>query len=111
MCDEKSFSDMVEYALRTGGVSRREFGALTLSAGVTFALPPVANAADTTESEVEIKTPDGTADAYFVNPSAGKHPAVLVWPDGVGLLLGLAIFRLIALVMTGIPLLRELKKG
>jgi hypothetical protein len=37
--------------------------------------------------------------------------AVLVWPDGVGLLLGLAIFRLIALLMTGIPLLRELKKG
>ena len=85
MCDEKSFSDMVEYTLRTGGVSRREFGALTLSAGVTFALPPVANAADTTESEVEIKTPDGTADAYFVNPSAGKHPAVLVWPDIFGL--------------------------
>jgi len=37
--------------------------------------------------------------------------AVLFWPDGVGLLLGLAIFRLIALVMTGIPLLKELKKA
>jgi hypothetical protein len=37
--------------------------------------------------------------------------AVLFWPDGIGLLLGLAIFRLIALVMTGLPLLRELKKG
>lgn len=36
--------------------------------------------------------------------------AVLLWPDGIGLLLGLAIFRLIALVMTSIPLLRELKK-
>jgi hypothetical protein len=35
--------------------------------------------------------------------------AVLFWPDGIGLLLGLAIFRLIALVMTGIPLLKELK--
>jgi hypothetical protein len=35
--------------------------------------------------------------------------AVLLWPEGVGLLLGLAIFRLIALVMTGIPLLQELK--
>lgn len=35
--------------------------------------------------------------------------AVVFWPDGVGLLLGLAIFRLIALVMTGIPLLKELK--
>ena len=35
--------------------------------------------------------------------------AVLFWPDGVGLLLGLAIFRLITLVMTTIPLLKELK--
>jgi len=36
--------------------------------------------------------------------------AVVWWPDGIGLLLGLAIFRLIALVMTTIPLLRELKE-
>jgi hypothetical protein len=35
--------------------------------------------------------------------------AVVFWPDGIGLLLGLAIFRLIALVMTTIPLLKELK--
>jgi ATP synthase I subunit len=34
---------------------------------------------------------------------------VLYWPYGIGLLLGLAIFRLIALVMTTIPLLKELK--
>ena len=85
MCDEKSFSDMIEYTLRTGGVSRREFGALALGAGVTFALPTVANAAQTTESEVEIKTADGTADAYFVHPTAGKHPGVLIWPDIFGL--------------------------
>ena len=36
--------------------------------------------------------------------------AVVFWPNGIGLLLGLAIFRLIALVMTGIPLLKELKR-
>jgi len=36
--------------------------------------------------------------------------AVAFWPDGIGLLLGLAVFRLIALLMTGIPLLKELKK-
>ena len=35
--------------------------------------------------------------------------AVAFWPAGIGLLLGLAIFRLIALVMTTIPLLKELK--
>ncbi len=37
--------------------------------------------------------------------------AVVFWPNGIGLLLGLAIFRLIALVMTGLPLLKELKQG
>ena len=36
--------------------------------------------------------------------------AVFFWPDGIGLLLGLALFRLVALVMTGVPLLKELKK-
>ena len=35
--------------------------------------------------------------------------AVMFWPDGIGLLLGLGVFRLIALVMTTIPLLKELK--
>jgi hypothetical protein len=35
--------------------------------------------------------------------------AIWFWPDGIGLLFGLAIFRLIALVMTTIPLLKELK--
>jgi hypothetical protein len=35
--------------------------------------------------------------------------AVTFWPSGIGLLLGLALFRLIALVMTTIPLLKELK--
>jgi hypothetical protein len=36
--------------------------------------------------------------------------AVVFWPDGIGLLLGLALFRLLALVMTSVPLLKELKK-
>jgi len=35
--------------------------------------------------------------------------AIWLWPDGVGLLLGLAIFRLLALMMTSITLLKELK--
>ena len=32
-----------------------------------------------------------------------------MWPDGVGVLLGLAVFRLIALMMTSMTLLKELK--
>jgi len=85
MCDNDSFDDMTEYDLKTGGLSRRRFAALTLGAGLISALPPVANAAETKESEVEIKTPDGTCDAYFVHPAKGASPAVLVWPDIFGL--------------------------
>lgn len=85
MCDDAAFDDMIEHNLRQGGLSRRELGSLALGAGLVFALPRVANAAETTESEVGIKTPDGTADAYFVHPASGRHPAVLVWPDIFGL--------------------------
>jgi carboxymethylenebutenolidase len=85
MCDDQAFDDMIEHNLRQGGISRRELGSLTLGAGIAFALPRAAGAADTTESEVEIRTPDGTADAYFVHPAAGRHAAVLVWPDIFGL--------------------------
>jgi hypothetical protein len=35
--------------------------------------------------------------------------AVAFWPVGLTALIGLALFRLITLVMTGIPLLKELK--
>lgn len=85
MCDDAAFDDMIEHNLRQGGISRRELGSLALGAGIAFALPRVANAMDTAESEVEIATPDGKADAYFVHPATGKHPAVLVWPDIFGL--------------------------
>ena len=36
---------------------------------------------------------------------------VAFWPHGAGALFGLATFRVIALVLTGIPLLNELKKA
>ena len=85
MCDNDSIKDIIEYKRRTGGLSRRQFGALTLGVGVASALPPIANAAETKESDVEIKTPDGTADAYFVHPSSGAHPGVLMWTDIMGL--------------------------
>jgi carboxymethylenebutenolidase len=37
------------------------------------------------ERDVEIRTPDGVADAAFVHPATGAHPAVLVWTDAFGL--------------------------
>jgi carboxymethylenebutenolidase len=86
MCDNDSLEDMIEYGLRPAVLSRRQFGALTLGAGVVSLLPPVADAAaEVQEAEVDIKTPDGTADAYFVRPSTGSYPGVLMWPDIFGL--------------------------
>ena len=86
MCDRDTLEDTIEYQLR-GGLSRRHFGALTLGAGLTTWLAPVAHGDElaVTESEVDIHTPDGTADAYFVHPAKGAHAGVLVWPDLYGL--------------------------
>jgi carboxymethylenebutenolidase len=48
-------------------------------------LPKVVNAVAVTESDVTVKTPDGTCDAYFVHPAAGSAAGVLFWPDIFGL--------------------------
>ncbi len=85
MCDQDTYADAVAYQLKNGELSRRQFGALGLGAGLMAVLPAVANAAEVKEQEVEIKTPDGTCDAHFVHPVSGKSPAVLVWPDIFGL--------------------------
>ncbi len=34
---------------------------------------------------VQIALTDGPCDAFFVAPSSGKHPAVILWPDVAGL--------------------------
>jgi carboxymethylenebutenolidase len=84
MCDQDHFEDdRLEYEAR-GLVTRRQFGAV-LGAGMAMMLPTVVNAVAVTESEVTVKTPDGTADCYFVHPATGTAPAVLVWPDIFGL--------------------------
>ncbi|MGO9805039.1 MAG: dienelactone hydrolase family protein [Steroidobacteraceae bacterium] len=85
MCDNDSMDDMIEYQLKSAQLSRRRFGALTLGTGMVSLLPVAASAAWVEDSEVDIKTPDGTADAYFVHPTDGVHPGVLMWPDIFGL--------------------------
>lgn len=84
MCDQEHFEKDREEFERLGLVTRKQFGIL-LGAGVAMMLPEVANAATVTESDVNVTTPDGTADCYFVHPSSGTAPAVLVWPDIFGL--------------------------
>jgi len=84
MCDKDHFAESVaEYEAR-GLVTRRQFGVL-LAAGVAMTLPEIANAQATSERDVEIKTPDGTCDAYFVHPASGTGAGVLIWPDIFGL--------------------------
>jgi len=84
MCDQDHFEqDRQEYEAR-GLVTRKQFGAM-LGAGIAMMLPRVANAVSVTESDVNITTPDGTADCYFVHPSSGTGAGVLIWPDIFGL--------------------------
>jgi carboxymethylenebutenolidase len=84
MCDQDHFEeDRAEYEAR-GLVTRRQFGAI-LGTGIVMMLPKVVNAVDVTESDVTVKTPDGTADCYFVRPVSGTAAAVLLWPDIFGL--------------------------
>ena len=84
MCDEHTQKDVDDFLSRVG-VTRREFGKLSTAAGLAMMLPSVANAQDVTETDVEVTTPDGVADCYLVHPSSGQHPAVIVWPDILGL--------------------------
>lgn len=81
MCDHDSLDDMQ----KASGLSRRQFGALGMGAGLMAVLPAVANAAEVKESEVTIKTPDGNCDAHFAHPVSGASAAVIVWPDIFGL--------------------------
>lgn len=79
MCDQDHFvEDLKKY-------TRRDVGTLAAAVGIATVLPRAANAVDVRGSEVDITTPDGTCDAYFVAPTSGAHAAVLVWPDIFGL--------------------------
>ena len=85
MCDEKTTNDANEYRRRSGSLTRRQFGEVSVGAGLAMLLPRAANAQAVTESELDVTTPDGVSDSYFVHPSSGSHPGVLIWPDAFGL--------------------------
>jgi carboxymethylenebutenolidase len=66
----------------SSGLPRREF---ITSVAAGFAVAGSVSAASVVETEVEIKTPDGTSNAYFIHPAGGSHPGVLIWTDAFGL--------------------------
>ena len=84
MCDQDHFEQDRQDYEALGLVTRRQFGVL-VGAGISLMLPAVANAIAVTEADVNVTTPDGTADCYFVHPTTGTAPAVLIWPDIFGL--------------------------
>lgn len=66
-------------------LTRRDF-VTTVAAGLVAATgAELVAQGQVTETNVEIKTPDGTCDAAFITPATGAHPAVIIWPDAFGL--------------------------
>ncbi len=81
-----------------GDMTRRDFAALVVGAGIAASVSSSSTAAadvgvEMVETDVEIKTPDGTCDAAFIyhrsHPTSlsksGAYPGVLIWPDAFGL--------------------------
>ena len=81
MCDDDIHPGLVE----DSRLSRRGFGLLTV-AGASLAAAPALAQSNVVEKDVAVKTPDGTADcALFYPVGKGTWPAVLIWPDIMGL--------------------------
>ena len=79
MCDDDTHGDLTH----DPSVSRRTF-ALSTAAALALAAAPAY--ADVSEGDVTVSTPDGSADAALFHPAGpGSWPAVLVWPDILGL--------------------------
>ncbi len=66
-------------------LTRRDFGTMVLGSGVVAVAGSAAAALPVTETDVTVKTPDGTCDAVLLHPTTGTHPGVLIWPDIGGL--------------------------
>jgi carboxymethylenebutenolidase len=87
MCDDFTAIEEAE-ALRKRGLNRRQFSAISVAATLAACSAGPGRAqpkADLREAMVTVKTTDGEADAFFVHPVTGTHPAVLMWPDIAGL--------------------------
>jgi len=71
---------------QSGEIGRRDFVALSV-AGIAASATWAAAAAglEVVETNVAIKTPDGTCDAAFIYPKTGSYPGVLIWTDAFGL--------------------------
>lgn len=81
MCDD----DIHQGLVHDPRLSRRTFGLAAAALGGVAATAASARS-PVVEKDVEIKTPDGVADAALFYPEGkGKWPAVLLWPDVMSL--------------------------
>jgi len=83
MTDDKQDLEKQEEA--AGDLSRRDFIAMSVAAGIVAAAGSASAAMPVVESDVSVKTPDGMCDAAFIHPTTGSHPGVIIWPDAFGL--------------------------
>ena len=81
MCD-----DFIHPGLVTDSrLSRRSFGLMTLGAAGLASSGALAQS-NVVEQDVTVKTADGSCDAVLYHPAGqGSWPAVLIWPDIMGL--------------------------
>ena len=80
MCDNDINSGLFE----DWSLTRRTF--VALGAAATLSGTAAFGAGEIVETDVSVKTPDGTADAVLFHPAGkGAWPAVLMWPDIFGL--------------------------
>ena len=83
MCDDLTERDNQVHLYQT--LSRRDFNKLAAGVALMATLPSTAGAVDVISQQVDVVTPDGVADCFFVHPAADKHPGVIIWPDIRGL--------------------------
>ena len=86
MTDEKHDRSLEKQGEEESDLSRRDFIAMTVVAGVVAATGTASAAeAEVVETDVTITMPDGMCNAAFFHPKNGSHPGVLVWTDAFGL--------------------------
>lgn len=82
MCDDDIHPGLVTDPT----VSRRGLGLWTVAAAGLAAASAAGAQAKVVETEVQVKTPDGVSDSVLFHPEGkGTWPAVLLWPDIMGL--------------------------
>ena len=83
MCDLPAIGD--NPAPMQGALTRCAFAGWSAAAALATHTPHSLAGVQLVERMVDVTTPDGKADAFFVHPESGRRPGVVFWPDALGL--------------------------